>query len=346
LDGAAVSSDPLVSVIIPTRDRPTLIVDAVRSALAQTYANQEIVIVDDGSAVPLTLPQDLYDDPRVQLVRLESTVGAGGARNAGVQASTGTLLAFLDDDDRWRRHKIERQVKALASCDERTAAVETGYEMWAGTRLVERYVPRADRDLRKELLVQASMQPSTVLLRRSAFNRLGGFDPTLLRVEDWDLWLRFADTYEAIALPEIQVDRDASTANAAVLLDWYRKMVRRLEPRIAPLPPRERSRVRAAHLLVESSLLARLGNSKAARRKAWQALREHPAGCLRSTLCLIRTVVGEQAWSSGKHSLLKVSGRLGERRDRPPRQVGRLIDTEQSESGWGDVENGPAARLP
>ena len=300
------SPDPLVSVIIPTRDRPALAARAVRSALGQTYVNQEIVVVDDGSAVPLDLPRDVADDPRVRTVRLDTNTGAGGARNAGVEASTGPLLAFLDDDDRWRPRKIERQVKALASFGERTAAVETGYEVWAGTRLVERYVPRADRDLRMELLVHACMQPSTVLLRRSAFDRLGGFDPTLLRVEDWDLWIRFADTFEAIALPEIQVDRDASSANAEVLLDWYGNMVRRLEPRIAPLPPRERSRVRAGHLLVESSLLARHGNSKAARRKAWQALREHPAGWLRSTFYLIRTVIGERAWDSGRQTIRRV----------------------------------------
>jgi glycosyltransferase involved in cell wall biosynthesis len=308
-DGGTVSPDPLVSVIIPTRDRPALAVRAVRSAMDQTYANQEIVVVDDGSAPPLALPRDILDDPRVRTVRLDNTTGPGGARNAGVQASTGTLLAFLDDDDRWRPRKIERQVQTLARCDETTAAVETGFELWDGSRLMERYVPRPDRDLRKELLVQPRMQPSTVLLRRSAFTRLGGFDSTLLRVEDWDLWIRFVDSYEVAALPEVHVDRDASSASAELLLLWYRHMVNRLEPRVAPLPPRERSRVRAAHLLVESSLLARDGNSRAARRNALLALREHPAGWLRPTLYMFRTVIGEQAWSTGKQALPKALGR-------------------------------------
>ena len=303
------SPDPLVSVIIPTRDRPGLAARAVRSALGQTYANQEIVVVDDGSAPPLALPGDILEDPRVVTVRLETTVGAGGARNAGVRASTGTLLAFLDDDDRWRPRKIERQVHALARCDEDTAAVETGYEVWDGREMVERYVPRTDRDLRRELLVQPHMQPSTVLLRRSAFTRLGGFDSALLRAEDWDLWIRFADSYRTAALAEVQVDRDASEAGAGVLLIWYRTMLSRLEPRIAQLPPRERSRVRAAHLLVESSLLARLGRPKTARRKAWQALLEDPGGWLRPTLYMIRTVVGEHAWSAGKDALRKATTR-------------------------------------
>ena len=300
------SENPLVSVIIPTRDRPELAARAVRSALAQTYPDKEIVVVDDGSAVPLVLPSELADDERVQTVRLDTPSGAGRARNEGVQASHGALLAFLDDDDRWRPAKLERQVQVL-SADGEAAAVESGYELWDGSRLVGRYVPRPDRDLAGELLEQPRMQPSTVLMRRTAFVALGGFDPTLLRVQDWELWVRFADTYQALVLPEVLVDRDASAADAGLLLFWYRDMVGRLEPRIARLPHTERSRIRATHLLVESSLLARLGKTKAARRKAWLALREHPAGWWRPTLYLARTVIGERAWSSAKHAFRGLS---------------------------------------
>ena len=306
------SDNPLVSVIIPTRDRPELAARAIRSALAQTYANQEIVVVDDASAVPLVLPPELADDNRVQTVRLDTASGAGRARNAGVRASQGTLLAFLDDDDRWRPAKIERQVQVLSG-DGDAAAVETGYELWDGSRLVERYVPRPDRNLGGELLERPRMQPSTVLIWRSAFVELGGFDPTLLRVQDWDLWVRFADSYQAVALPEVLVDRDASDADAGLLLFWYRDMVHRLEPRIAPLPPGERSRIRATHLLVESSLLARLGKPKAARHKAWLALHEHPAGWWRPTLYMARTVIGERAWSTGKHAFQGVTNRTAAR---------------------------------
>lgn len=294
------SATALVSVIIPTRDRPALAVEAIRSALAQTYAHQEVVVVDDGSIAPLTLPSEIAADPRVRMVRLNTPAGAGEARNAGVRASRGTLLAFLDDDDRWRPTKIERQVQALAGRDEDAAAVETGYELWDGRRLVERYLPREDRNLRMALLEQPLLQPSTVLLQKSTFEELGGFDPSLLRVEDWDLWVRFADSYNAVSLPEVHVDRKASDARVEDLLGSHREMVRRLGPRIAALPPRERSRIRAAHLLLESGLLARQGERGAARRKALRALRERPSGWLRPALYVIRTVIGERAWSTGK----------------------------------------------
>ena len=125
--------------------------------------------------------------------------------------------------------------------------------------------------------------------------------------------MRFADSYQAVALPEVLVDREASDADAGLLLFWYRDMVRRLEPRIALLPPPERSRIRATHLLVESSLLARLGKPKAARHKAWLALREHPAGWWRPTLYMGRTVIGERAWSAGKQAFREVSNRTAAR---------------------------------
>jgi glycosyltransferase involved in cell wall biosynthesis len=311
-----VGATPLVSVIIPTRDRPALVAGAVRSAMRQTYVHQEIVVVDDGSVSPLALPPELAGDPRLHTVRLATPVGVAEARNAGVRASRGPLLAFLDDDDQWRPKKIEHQVQSLARCDKSTAAVESGFELWDGRRLVGRYLPQPDRELRTALLEQALLQPSTVLLRKSAFEELGGFDPMLRRAEDWDFWVRFADSYKAAALPEIHVDRRTSEAGADLLLVWYREMVRRLEPRIAALPPPERSRIRAVHLLVESSLLARAGETGAARKKALLAMRERPSGWLRPALHVIRSVIGERTWSAGKlafqaarHPVLQVRGR-------------------------------------
>jgi glycosyltransferase involved in cell wall biosynthesis len=310
-----VRGTPLVTVIIPTRDRPGLVAQAVRSAVTQTYEHLEIVVVDDGSVAPLALPSDLAGDPRVTTLRLNAALGAGEARNAGVRASHGALLAFLDDDDEWRPAKVERQVQALRR-EPGVAAVETGYELWEGRRLVGRYLPRPDRDLPMALLTQPQLQPSTVLLRKSAFEELGGFDPSLTRVEDWEFWVRFADSYEAAALPEVHVDRRVSEVAPDKLLVWYREMVRRLETRIDALPPPERSCVRAVHLLAESHLLAQLGEREAARAKALSALRERPSGWRRAALYVVRSFIGERAWSAGKfalrvtmHPVLKALGR-------------------------------------
>ena len=103
-----VDADQLVSVIIPTHDRPESVGRAVRSVLDQTHEALQVVVVDDASPEPLVLSADLAGDPRVRVYRLDEQSGPGQARNEGVRASTGSLLAFLDDDDVWRPTKIER----------------------------------------------------------------------------------------------------------------------------------------------------------------------------------------------------------------------------------------------
>lgn len=297
------SGGQLVSVIIPTRDRPESVRRAVRSAVDQTHEALEILVVDDCSSVPLSLPTELAQDPRVRVLRLDERSGAGPARNAGVRASRGDLIAFLDDDDEWRATKVARQLEVLAQCGDGVDAVETGYDLWERGRLILRYLPQTNRDLAKALLARPSLQPSTVLLRKSAFEDLGGFDPELTRVEDWDLWVRFSDCHRAAALPEVLVDRQASHTDPAELLRWYREMVRRLEPRIETLPPAERPSVRRVHLIVESELLAALGHRKAACGKALQAWREEPRDWQRPALAVVRSLTGERAWAATKRAL-------------------------------------------
>jgi glycosyltransferase involved in cell wall biosynthesis len=299
--------DELVTTVIPTCNRPNVVARAVRSALTQTHRALEVVVVDDCSSTPLALPDDLSSDPRLHIVRLDGRSGAGEARNAGVRASRGSLIAFLDDDDEWRPTKIQRQLDLLAEHGDDVDAVECGYDLWAGKRLVVRYLPEPDRDLRKALLAKPYLQPSTVLLRRSAFEALGGFDPRLTRVEDWELWVRFSESYRAAALPEVLVDRQDSATDPAELLRWYREIVRILEPRIAALPPTERSRTRRTHLLTESELLAAHRERRAAVAKAVQALREVPRDWPRPVLTIVRSVIGEDAWNAGKRSFHAVA---------------------------------------
>ena len=296
--GVSAAPTPLVSVVVPTRDRPRLAERAVASALSQSYANLEVIVVDDGSQPPVVLAPELRSDPRVRVSRFEDSVGPAAARNAGVHAAGGSLIAFLDDDDSWRPHKIALQVSVLAGSGESIAAVESGFDLWQGDRLVTRYVPAIERDLTMTLLEKPCLQPSTVLMRKTAFDALGGFDESLRRVEDWDLWVRFADVYRAAALPEVLVDRDES--NPGDELEWYVEIVRRLEPRIRALPRAEQTRIRAVHLLVEAHLLFKAGRTHDARVKSMTALRIHPRSVPRSSLYVVRSFIGERVWSAGK----------------------------------------------
>lgn len=103
---------PTVSVVIPTRNRPDLVLRAVRSALAQTLSPLEIIVVVDGRD-PFTVEAlRKIGDKRLQVVELESSVGASEARNRGVQQARGEWVAMLDDDDEWLAMKLEKQVEA------------------------------------------------------------------------------------------------------------------------------------------------------------------------------------------------------------------------------------------
>jgi glycosyltransferase involved in cell wall biosynthesis len=106
---------PLVSVVIPTRDRPELVRRAVASVLAQTYAGDiECIVVADQAEAPRELPEPARPGRAVAVIDNGRTPGLAGARNTGILASRAPLLAFLDDDDEWLPEKLERQAAVLA----------------------------------------------------------------------------------------------------------------------------------------------------------------------------------------------------------------------------------------
>ena len=296
-----------VSVVIPTRDRPAQAAAAVRSALAQTGVDVDVWVVDDGSVRPLELAAGLGRDPRVHLVRLARSCGPASARNTGVAASTGERVAFLDDDDRWRPGCLAHLAAALDGAGDDVAMVDGGFELWDGGRLVLRHLPDPRRDLPRRLLEHPSIVPSTVLVRRAALLAVGGFDPTLQRAEDWDLWLRLTDRYRVEAVPVVVADRARQPVDPAVMLRTYELFVARLEPRLRGLAAPERRRVEAAHLFDRGVLLAGLGRPAEARVALWRAWRQSPRRW-RPLLHLGRTVVGEGAWTTGARLVRRFTG--------------------------------------
>jgi glycosyltransferase involved in cell wall biosynthesis len=108
-------SKPLVTAVIPTRNRPELVCRAVRSALAQTYANLEIVVVIDGPDPSTVRALEALNEPRLRIVALEESVGGSEARNIGVREAEGEWIALLDDDDEWFPQKTELQMQAAVT---------------------------------------------------------------------------------------------------------------------------------------------------------------------------------------------------------------------------------------
>ncbi|WP_344650656.1 glycosyltransferase family 2 protein [Cryptosporangium japonicum] len=150
-----------MSVVIPTRNRPELVVRAVRSALAQTLRNLEVVVVVDGPDPATRAALDGIGDDRVRAVELVESGGAPDARNAGVGAARGEWTAFLDDDDEWLPEKLATQL-ALARTSPYALPI-------VSSRLYMR-TPRADTVLPRRLPDDGEQPTEYLTVRRGVFH--------------------------------------------------------------------------------------------------------------------------------------------------------------------------------
>ena len=198
----------MVSVVLPTRDRPWRLGVALKSVLVQTYDQFEVLVIDDGSNPPIgdVVDQATQGDTRVTLRRIDVSGGAAAARNLAVSMAVGELVAFIDDDDEWMPEKLERQVgylgdhpeTGLVSCD--ALLVREGHQ-----RHPEHF--RRPGRLSAELLrwINCLGGFSSVMARRSVLGDLLTLDESFPSVEDWDLWLRCANSAPVGAVSEVLV---------------------------------------------------------------------------------------------------------------------------------------------
>lgn len=197
-----------VSVIIPTHDRAGLLARAARSVLAQTHANLELIIADDASSdgTEAVVAALAAADPRVRYLRAPRRGGAAAARNLGLRAARGPLIAFQDSDDEWLLGKLEAQVAEMLANPELGATF--GAKITVGTDDAGRFgegrarvVPGAgivaargaeipDRIGQDDLVRGNLISPQTMMLRAAVAGRLGGFDPRLPNNNDWEYMIR------------------------------------------------------------------------------------------------------------------------------------------------------------
>ena len=118
----------LVSVVIPTFNRATLIGESIKSVIAQSYSNWELIIMDDGSNDNTKAVVDSFDDARIFYYWNPHSNALGAVRNLGIRKAEGQLIAFLDSDDLWRPDKLELQVKLLMQHKEAAFVISNGHE--------------------------------------------------------------------------------------------------------------------------------------------------------------------------------------------------------------------------
>ncbi len=236
-----VSSRPTgstVAAIIPTRDRLAWTERAVASVLDQTRPPDEVVVIDDGSTDGSTERLSAVF-PEIDVIRVEESRGVSAARNRGIRETQSEWLAFLDSDDEWLPEKLEAQLSALAEepgqllchCD----------EIWI--RNGRRVNPRRRHQKRgghifRHCLPLCAISPSSAIVHRSLFERIGVFDESLPACEDYDLWLRICARH-----PVLFIDRQLVRKHGGH------------DDQLSRMPALDRYRIRALEKILDSGEL-------------------------------------------------------------------------------------------
>ncbi|RKR76126.1 glycosyltransferase family 2 protein [Frondihabitans australicus] len=179
---------PEVSVIIPTVRADSHFVDALDSVLSQNDIDLEVVVVLDGVDVRDT---PLPDDPRILVVELPERRGTATALNAGIEAASAEFIARLDADDLARAGRLHVQADRLASSPA-TVCVASAVDIIDGQGRHLGVLAAHRGDVSSALLRRNVLTHSSTMYRRSAVRAVGGYDPSCVRMQDYDLWLRLA----------------------------------------------------------------------------------------------------------------------------------------------------------
>jgi glycosyltransferase involved in cell wall biosynthesis len=209
-------SAPLVSVVVPVYNGERFLGEALESIFWQTYRDFEVIAIDDGSTDGTA--EILRACPAVRYLYQQNR-GLSAARNAGIAAARGELIALMDDDDVWAPDKLERQVGALRDHP------DLGYATGLTREFVQPGTVLPDWiDPEKVGRLSPSPVPSTWLVRRESFERVGDFDTQFRLAEDVDWLARAKDMgIYPLLVPELLVLRRLHGANWSFNLEQGRR---------------------------------------------------------------------------------------------------------------------------
>jgi glycosyltransferase involved in cell wall biosynthesis len=269
---------PSVSVILPTFNRTRFLKPAVESVYAQTYADWEIVIADDGSGEETKDYLRSIEGPKVRIIWLPHSGNPSQVRNAAIAAASGRYLAFLDSDDVWAPSKLEKQLAALrgrtnsrwsyTACDQ----IDENGRPIAKKR--SRSIVRPEGWIFEELLtLQIGIAMPTVVAERNLVDEVGGFDEKQRFGEFHDLCLRLATKGEVVVVGEplcsVRTHGEHYSSNGIADHDGWMRLYEKMETFTAN--PRLRAHCRK--MRAETSLkLAREQGASRNSREAWRTL--------------------------------------------------------------------------
>jgi glycosyltransferase involved in cell wall biosynthesis len=195
------SHPPLVSIIIPTYNRAHLISETIRSVLNQTFDNWEILIIDDGSEDQTDELIDAFQDRRIKYLCIQHTGNFGRVRNEGLKLASGIYIAFLDSDDIWEPHKLEKQIALLEQHDG-AYFIFNNVEFF-GTESFSQ-PPGFAEFLHGNFLIPMLEEnglvfyPSTLLFHRKVIEKIGLLDESLVFANDLKYFLTLSHHFTGI----------------------------------------------------------------------------------------------------------------------------------------------------
>lgn len=273
-------SNPIVSIIIPTRDRPDLLSRAVKSALEQTVDDFEVIVVDDASTQPIELPPA----PQLRVIRLPEARGGAGARNVGTEAARGRWVTYLDDDDRLRPQMIATSLDALAQATlPAPVAVISGIEVLnsqgqvIGTRLPPPSRPRGAHFSLEELERGCSYNTKqTLVVEREVILQIGGWDETFRSRVHSDLFLRLNPVCSLLGLPLVTYQLYAHegirvSRNPTLRQESFYRLVRKHESLFKAHP-----KMFANFVYEHARMSYNLGQKRSALSSLWWAVQLDP----------------------------------------------------------------------
>lgn len=202
---------PKVSIIIPTYNNAHYLPDAVDSAMAQTYTDYEIIIIDDGSTddtKQVVVPYLEKVGSRLKYI-YQKNKGLAAARNTAINHAAGEYIALLDADDKWCKDRLEETVQAIER-DEKIGVVHANIMRFSDGEgnlgVPDRSMEKLSGSILKEIFLRkTNIACPTVLFRKKCCDEVGGFDENLARLgcEDRELWLRIAEKYEFFYIDKV-----------------------------------------------------------------------------------------------------------------------------------------------
>lgn len=287
----------LVSVVIPTKNRRSLLEKALNSVYRQTYPNIEILVVNDNSTDDTSnfLYNEITKGKRIKELTPDVSKGAAYARNLGILQASGQFVAFLDDDDEWLPTKIELQLAKFE--DPEVGLVYTGAEIVVSDLGFSYYSkPTLQGYIFDDLLIENYIgTTNTVILRANIAKRLM-FDINLAAREEYDLWLRVAKRWKIAGLPEpltkvySRNSLKRITNNVNSYVDGINYINQKFDQDIRRLTNRKKKMRASAQLFFLGSQSVKANNIKLARRYFLKSVLVRPS--VKSFISLLASLGG------------------------------------------------------